>query len=222
MNKPISLVILAACGLVSVASVGVAQDAAHQPHPVSEYGGVHAGSGQAPPVAARAGRVRGRRGRQALVVTWPGFEMTASGSRFFLQTTTPITPTMSSSEGRIELRLPNAAVHLSNSSRWLETQYFNTPVVRARLERRGRDLVFVLHTRAAVTPTVSSAAGENGYAYTYIDFPAGNYATAVTPPRAPAQRDSSGRAEVRSASPSSAALFPTDEGEDEAPPRAAP
>ena len=58
----------------------------------------------------------------------------------------------------------------------------NTPVVEARIERRGRhDLAFVFHLRTASIPSVSESAGENGYRYLYVDFPAGNYVE-IAPP----------------------------------------
>lgn len=101
----------------------------------------------------------------------------------------------------------NTTIHLRNSGRWLETRFFNTPVVRARLERRRRDMALVLHVRPAsqgVTPNVhSEAAPGGGFHYIYIDFPPGEYAPVVNtlpqgsatirpadgPPSAPAREE---------------------------------
>ncbi len=106
------------------------------------------------------------------VLTWPGFQMTPNGSRFFLQTTSaPVTETKPS-EGRFEVILKNARTHVRNTRRWLDTRYFATPVRRARVERRGRrDLAFVFELRTASTPSVSSGTGPDGYTYLYVDWP---------------------------------------------------
>jgi hypothetical protein len=79
----------------------------------------------------------------------------------------------------VEVVLKNARTHLRNNRRWLETRFFNTPVRRARIERRGRrgsnDLVFVFAMRQGATPTVTTGTGENGFQFLYVDFPAGDY-----------------------------------------------
>lgn len=148
------------------------------------YEGVIPGTDHRPPAERRIGRARGR-GRRAVndIVTWPGFQPSADGSsRFFVQTTGSVAATVSRSEGRVEIVFPNCGTHLSNSRRWLETQYFETPVLRARLERRGRDMVLVMHMRADVTPTLTSGMGENGYFFTYVEFAAGHYLPDAPPP----------------------------------------
>lgn len=196
------------------------------PHPLSEYGGVTPGGPNPPP---RAGHLRSRRHtpgpRPTEIIAWPGFQMQPSGgSRFFVQTTGPVTTEVHPSTGRVEIVFHDTAVHLSNSRRWLETQYFETPVLRARLERRRRDMVLVMQLRAAVTPVVSSGAADaSGFVFTYIDFGAGHYlpdAPIATPPP-PARHDESGSgsgtAVVRPATPESQRSYPTVE-EDERPP----
>ena len=115
---------------VSPVSTGV-------PHAISEYGGVTPGVSHPPP---RAGHLAARRGAhpRAEIITWPGFQPLSGGaSRFFVETTGPVTTEIHMSEGRVEIIFHEATVHLSNSRRWLETQFFETPVVRARLEQLG-------------------------------------------------------------------------------------
>lgn len=157
------------------------------PRPVGVYAGVEAGEAQPPPAYRRVVRRqrrgrRGRRGRQ--ILTWPGFSpLGDGGSRFFVQTTVPMQPEVRTEEGRVVVLFRNTAIHLTNSRRWLETRFFNTPVLRARLERRRRDMALVMRMRsgAAVQPRVSTEAAPGGnFHYVYIDFPPGDYAPVVS------------------------------------------
>lgn len=169
----------------------------HDPHPLTEYSGVTPGEGDHPPAERRVsgrGRARGRR-PPATVATWPGFQPETGGSsRFFVQTNEPITTTMSASSGRVEITFPNTRTHLSNTRRWLETEFFDTPVLRAHFERRRHDLVLVFFMRNAiggstpvsVTPRITSGTDPSGYFFTYIDFPAGHWIEEpVAPPPEP-------------------------------------
>lgn len=136
---------------------------------VGEYAGVRPGANNTPP------RARAARNARNTVVTWPGFEP-RGGGRFFVQTTGNIITEVHQSDGRVEVVLKNARTHLRNTRRWLETRFFNTPVRRARIERRGRnDLVFVFAMRQGSTPSVTTGTGEGGFQFLYVDFPAGDY-----------------------------------------------
>lgn len=148
------------------------------------YEGVAPGTGHRPPAERRLAR-RTRRARSAptSILTWPGFQPNADGSsRFFVQTTAAVVTTVNRTTNRVEIVFPRTTIHLANSRRWLETQYFETPVNRARLERRGRDMVLVMHLRADVAPMVTTSGGENGYFFTYIDFGPGHYLPDAPPP----------------------------------------
>ncbi|MFK7987040.1 MAG: hypothetical protein AB8I08_13530 [Sandaracinaceae bacterium] len=155
---------------------------------VGHYAGVEAGSPQPPPAYRRVQRRRQRARRRGVILTWPGFAPLGNGgSRFFIQTADPVTPEMVVEQGRVVILFRNTTIHLRNSGRWLETRFFNTPVLRARLERRRRDMALVLHLRQAaqntVTPRVHVEAAPNGsFHYVYIDFPPGEYAAVVAPP----------------------------------------
>ena len=106
------------------------------------------------------------------VLTWPGFQMTANGSRFFLQTTSAPMTENRPGEGRYEVLIKNARTHVRNTRRWLDTRFFATPVRRARIERRGRhDLAFVFELREAAVPSVTSQPGQDGYTFLCVDFP---------------------------------------------------
>lgn len=183
---------------LAVAAPAAAQDAPArppqqrvvQPHPLGVYAGVEPGEAQPPPAFGRVMRRQQRRRQRSLILTWPGFAPLGDGSsRFFIQTTEPMSPQVTVEDNRVVVLFPNTTIHLRNSRRWLETRFFNTPVLRARLERRRRDmaLVLVLREGVRVTPRVASEAAQGGnFHYTYIDFPPGDYAPVVarTPPRA--------------------------------------
>ena len=108
----------------------------------------------------------------AHMLTWPGFMMRKEGgSRFFVQTSRPVEITTHESEGRFELVLRSTRVHLKNNFRPLETEFFDTPVTRATIQRRGKkDLVMVLEMRAQATPTVTQEKGKDGFNYVFVDF----------------------------------------------------
>ena len=162
----------------------------HDARPVGAYRGVRPGSANTPPRSAAAGRNRNT------VVTWPGFDP-RGGGRFFVQTTGNITTEVQVLDGRVEVLLRNVRTHLRNTRRSLETRFFNTPVVRARIERRGRhDLAFVFTMRSGATPSVTTGQGEGGYQFLYVDFPAGQYLAESTPSQT-ATADEPTRAPVR-------------------------
>jgi hypothetical protein len=159
------------------------------------YEGVLPGSGRPPPASQRLAR------RTAVILTWPGFQARdGGGSRFFVQTTRPVATEVRVTPQRIEVIFPRTTIHLANSRRWLETQFFNTPVERARLERRGRNMALVLHLRAQATPRVSVDAGEGGFYYTYVDFDPGDYLPA-TPAEVPQPQGGLGYVSGSSAPP---------------------
>ncbi|KPK12922.1 MAG: hypothetical protein AMJ62_15730 [Myxococcales bacterium SG8_38] len=108
----------------------------------------------------------------ALMLTWPGFMMRKEGgSRFFVQTSRPVEVATKKSENRFELVLRNTRVHLSNNYRPLETEFFDTPVRRATVQRRGKkDLVMVFELRAEATPSVTQEKGKDGFNYVFVDF----------------------------------------------------
>ncbi|MEM9191260.1 MAG: AMIN domain-containing protein [Myxococcota bacterium] len=140
---------------------------------VGEYTGVTPGSGHNPPRGYALSRARERGNR---VLTWPGFQPRPDGaSRFFVQMTAPVQPQVLREENRIVVVLPNTSVHLTNTRRSLETRFFNTPVNRARVERRGRNLAIVLELRSRVSPQVSSQTAQNGYHFVFIEFPPGEH-----------------------------------------------
>jgi hypothetical protein len=154
------------------------------PRATGEYAGVAPENQHTPP---RHGAVQ--RSQSGTLITWPGFQMRADGgSRFFLQVSHPPQTELVRTEGRVELLVRGTSTHVRNTRRPLETRFFNTPVTRARIERRSRDLAFVFDLRADVTPTVSQQAGANGYHFVIVDFPRGTYVEGPALPPSPPVR----------------------------------
>jgi hypothetical protein len=170
--------------LVSIAGGAEAQiqlvGPAAEGRPLGIYAGVEPGEAVVPPAYRRIPALMQR--TRATILTWPGFSQRGDGgSRFFVQTTGPVATDVRVEQNRVVILFRNTTIHVRNSGRWLETRFFNTPVTRARLERRRRDMALVLYMRGPATPVVSS--GANGaFHYTYVDFGPGAYAPVVSVP----------------------------------------
>ena len=139
------------------------------PRRPEEYGGVTPGAPRLAPGLARMARLRRGAGS---VVTWPGFQMTPSGSRVFVAMagTPAVTVTSPSPLVRV-YHMVGARIVLSNNRRPLITESFATPLRRAYLRavRGGVDLV--LELRAPVEPNTSTDAGPHGLQFFYVDLP---------------------------------------------------
>lgn len=134
----------------------------------SSYGGVTPGSEDSENLPPKAEEIP----EGALMLTWPGFMMQEDGSLFFVQTSRPVKFGTQKSEGRLELVLHNTQVHLKNTFLPLETEFFDTPVTRATVQRRGRkDLVMVFEMREDATPTITQKKGKDGFNYVFVKFP---------------------------------------------------
>jgi hypothetical protein len=107
-----------------------------------------------------------------LMLTWPGFMMHEDGgSCFFVQTSEPVQVTSQKSDGRFALLLHHTRVHLKNNYRPLETEFFDTPVTRATVQRAGKKgVVMVFEMREDVTPTVTQKKGKDGFNYVFVKF----------------------------------------------------
>ncbi|MCS6798449.1 MAG: hypothetical protein NZ898_07960 [Myxococcota bacterium] len=148
--------------------VGAQAPAPSEPRPVGAYTGVVPGMTNPPPMRPANPR--------PAVVTWPGFQSRPDGaSRVFVQTSAPVRTEIVRQGSAHVLLLRDCSVGLRNHRRPLETQYFETPVLRVHLERRGRDVAVVMQMRAEATPTVSASTGPDGLHYVYVEFPAGRW-----------------------------------------------
>lgn len=115
-------------------------------------------------------------GAPPILLTWPGFQGRPDGaSRIFIQTSAPVRYEARAEAGRYVIVFQDLRLPVRNNGRALETRFFNTPVTRARIERRRRAIALVIELRADVTPTVSVEAGASGYQFLFVAFTAGNF-----------------------------------------------
>jgi hypothetical protein len=139
------------------------------------------------PQKRSAGRAVKRAGP---VATMPGFQPTASGgSRLFVMLSEEVSVEERQAKGTLTYILKGAHVARRNNTNALVTVHFNTPVSRARLVPKGKDLHFVVDLRAAVTPTWRTEKAEGG-SVVLIEFAPGEYVSGggagASPGRAPA------------------------------------
>jgi hypothetical protein len=148
--------------------------------PPRSYAGVVPGNRERP------SHVRGAPGQTPVVATWPGFQPRADGaSRVFVQLTATAAYDVRTEGGRVVVLLRGVRIGDRQARRPLDTRYFETPVTRAYLERRGRaDCALVLELRANVTPAVALERGEDGMTYLTVSFPSGQYRPAELAPHA--------------------------------------
>ena len=133
------------------------------------YGGVIPGTGMKPDhLAAEPGT--------APVITWHGFQpMPGGSSRIFVQSAQKPTTNVRRSGQGFEVVLAGVDLPAGNNRLPLVTRYFNTPVRRARIKKKGGEVVVVLDMRADVAPTVRQEKAQSGYWFTYLEFPPGNF-----------------------------------------------
>lgn len=96
-------------------------------------------------------------------------------SRCSVRLSAAVVPTTHASSRRFEVLLPGARVAARNDLHPLETEFFNSPLLRVRLERRGSSLALVLTLRADVTPTMRVETVPEGGQLVVVDLPAGSY-----------------------------------------------
>jgi hypothetical protein len=108
----------------------------------------------------------------AVMLTWPGFMMKNEGSAFFVQTSKEVRFATKQAPGRFELMLYDIQVHLKTNYLPLETQYFDTPVTRATVQRTGKkNVTMVFEMRREATPTITQKKGKDGFNYVFVTFP---------------------------------------------------
>jgi len=134
----------------------------------SSYGGVTPGSENSENLPPKADQIP----KGSHMLTWPGFMMHKDGSScFFVQTSQPVEIATQKAPGRFELVLRNTQVYLKNNFRPLETEFFDTPVTRATVQRKApKDVVMVFEMRKDVTPTIAQKKGKDGFNYIFVKF----------------------------------------------------
>lgn len=134
------------------------------------YEGVVPGSGVIPDqIAAAPG--------QGALVTWPGFQMLpGGGTRVFVQTSIEVVPELKRDGGaNWQVLMPGVTLPSGNVRLPLDTQFFNTPVKSVRAVARGGMAVVLLEMRAQLKPIMRTERAENGYFFTYLEFPPGSF-----------------------------------------------
>jgi len=111
-----------------------------------------------------------RRGKPQLV--WTGFQVTDSGSRVFVQTTTEVELKVENAKGGVIVTLHNCRIHMRNNSRMLDTRFFASPVERIAVHQRRRDIQLDIALRAPAQSTPRQEAGPGGTHFWVIDFAA--------------------------------------------------
>ncbi len=154
-----SILVKLMAALVALPAVASAEEPA--------YGGVNPESETAENLPPKAEEIP----EDAVMLTWPGFLMQEDGSTFFVQTSKEVRFGTQKSEGRLELMIYNIRVHLKTNYLPLETQYFDTPVTRATVQRAGKGVRVVFEMREDALPTVTQKKGKDGFNYVYVKFP---------------------------------------------------
>jgi hypothetical protein len=139
---------------------------------VQKYDGVVPGpSGKNPLPEAPQGGV---------YLVWTGFQMTATGSQVFLQTTRPVE--FDTKEGRksgkptLAVVLHDCRIFMANNRRRIDTRYFATPVAAISAKQKRHDVEVRIALREPVTSVPHSEAGPDGTQFVVLDFPPGKAA----------------------------------------------
>ena len=112
-------------------------------------------------------------------LVWTGFQMTATGSRVFLQTTQPVQfdlrdgAAKKSGKSTVAVLLRGCRIFMANNRRKIDTRFFATPVSGVSARQRGRDVEIrvVMRERAEAVP--HSETGPDGTQFVVLDFPPG-------------------------------------------------
>lgn len=150
------------------------------PRPPGVYNGVAPGTPNPPPIVVPAGA-------KPPQILWLGFQTLSGGrSRVFLQVTSKPDTHMEWRATQVVVTVKDAEIVCQNNKNSLETQFFNTPVDRAYLEKRGANIALVLTLRTEKVPLMTTSVDPTGYYFVYVDFPAGDYPV-TKPLQKPAQ-----------------------------------
>jgi hypothetical protein len=112
-------------------------------------------------------------------LVWTGFQMTATGSRVFLQTTQPVQFDLNegaakkSGKSVLAVLLRGCRIHMANNRRKIDTRFFATPVAGVSARQRGRDVEVSLAMRELAEAVPHSEAGPDGTQFVVLDFPPG-------------------------------------------------
>ena len=112
-------------------------------------------------------------------LVWTGFQMTATGSRVFLQTTQPVQFDLNegaakkSGKSTLGVLLHGCRIFMANNRRKIDTRFFATPVSGVSARQRGRDVEVHIALRELANAVPHSEAGPDGTQFVVLDFPPG-------------------------------------------------
>jgi hypothetical protein len=115
-------------------------------------------------------------------LVWTGFQMTATGSRVFLQTTQTVQFDLNegaakkSGKSTLTVVLRSCRIHMANNRRKIDTRFFATPVSGVSARQRGRDVEIRVAVRERASAVPHSEAGPDGTQFVVLDFPPGKAA----------------------------------------------
>lgn len=154
--------------LPSLAPTEPFPEAAPAEVPAVAYHGIAPGVSSGSPLSKLVAKVAG----PSLV--WVGFQMTADGSRVFLQTTAPADYEMQKAKTAVQLTLRGCRIHLRNNGRKLDTRFFATPVRFVSPRQRRKDVAVAIALKTSLEVTARTEAGPEGSQFLILDFPPGN------------------------------------------------
>jgi hypothetical protein len=112
-------------------------------------------------------------------LVWTGFQMTATGSRVFLQTTQPVPfdiddgAVKKSGKSTVGVLLRGCHIFMANNRRKIDTRFFATPVSGVSARQRGRDVEVRVVLRELANAVPHSEPGPDGSQFVVLDFPPG-------------------------------------------------
>ncbi|HEY5281699.1 MAG TPA: hypothetical protein VIM14_02820 [Polyangia bacterium] len=112
-------------------------------------------------------------------LVWTGFQMTATGSRVFLQTTQPVQfdidegAAKKSGKSTVGVLLRGCHIFMANNRRKIDTRFFATPVSGVSARQRGRDVEVRVALRELANAVPHSEPGPDGSQFVVLDFPPG-------------------------------------------------
>jgi hypothetical protein len=120
---------------------------------------------------------------------WTGFQMTATGSRVFLQMTKSVqfdvkdgSPTKSG-KSVLEIKLHGCRIFMANNRRTIDTRFFATPVSNVSARQKHGDVEIHIGLREAVSVAPRNEAGPDGSQFLVLDFPPGKATSEPAAPR---------------------------------------
>ena len=112
-------------------------------------------------------------------LVWTGFQMTATGSRIFLQTTQPVPfdlkegAAKKSDKSMLAVLLHDCRIYMANNRRKIDTRFFATPIAGISARQRGHNVEVHVALRERAEAIPHSEAGPDGTQFVVLDFPPG-------------------------------------------------